>query len=521
MKAHVLYRDRDFDSSVRFAGEEDVVRDLDLATIFDAMAGDDSFVREVVRRVVLTSATDQDTIRYRQAVLADCLGQRTVIQKIYDLTVAALESERRDFFGGMARSPSSVLYWSTSILQMFTDTLQRLREIADEHSASFQSEGMRQLLQTLQKELSDDYLALVRQQLKRLQFRDGILMSAKLGDGNKGTGYVLRTPKPLEGGWLRHFFAPMDPLSFQIDDRDETGSRALEALRTHGTALVATAVGQSANHIANFLKMLRYELAFYLGGTRLYDRLVERSLSTTYPQPIALGERALQVTGLQNVTLALRQDQRVVSNDLDANGKDLLIITGANQGGKSTFLRSLGCAQLMMQAGLFVCAEAFSADIVARVFTHFKREEDLTMSSGKLDEELTRMSAIADHLTPNALVLFNESFSATNEFEGSEIAEQIVSALLDRKIKVVLVTHQYEFARRFVASKRSGVLFLRAERLVDGTRTFQIVEGTPEETSHGEDLYRNIFLHASARRDGIAPDTKPAGSERGLYVPDE
>lgn len=512
MKAHILYRDRDFDSSARFAGEEDVVRDLDLATIFDAMAGENAYVRDVVRRVILTSTTDQDTICYRQAILADCLAQRTVIQNIYDLTVVALDSERRDYFGGMARSPSSVLYWSTSILQMFSETLQRLREIADEHVSTFRSEGMCQLLQTLQKELSDDYLAVVRQQLKRLRFPDGILMSAKLGDGNKGTNYVLRTARPSEGGWLRNFFAPIDPLSFQVDERDETGARALEALRTRGTALVATAVGQSASHISSFFTMLRYELAFYLGGIRLYDQLIGRNVPTTYPQPVAVGKRTLQATGLQNIALALRQDQGVVSNDVDANGKDLLIITGANQGGKSTFLRSLGCAQLMMQAGLFVCAEAFSSDIVKRVFTHFKREEDLTMSSGKLDEELTRMSAIAEHLMPDALVLFNESFSATNEFEGSEISEQIVSALLERDVKVVLVTHQYEFARRFNAKSLPGVLFLRAQRLADGTRTFRLVEGAPEQTSHGEDLYAEVFLNANAQGAGITHDTKPAVS---------
>lgn len=519
MNAYLLYRHRDFDPVTRIPSEEDVARDLDLATIFDAMAGEDSYVRDVVRRVMLTGTNDRETILYRQGILADCVAHTAVIQEIYDVTVAALDAERRDYFGGLARSASSVLYSSTSILQMFADTLQRLRQIADEHVEDFESEGIRRLLQTLQNELSDDYLELVRQQLKRLRFPDGIFMSARLGEGNKGTDYVLRTTKPSDGGWLRHMFAPMDPLSFQVADRDETGARALEALRTRGTILVATAAGQSAAHISSFFKMLRYELAFYLGGARLHGQLIHRNVAITYPHPIAEGERVLRAAGLQNVALALRQDQQVVPNDLDADGKGLLIVTGANQGGKSTFIRSLGCAQLMMQCGLFVCATTFSSDVVERVFTHFKREEDLTMSSGKLDEELARMSAIADHLVANALVLFNESFSATNEFEGSEIAEQIVSALLDRKIKVILVTHQYEFARRFLARHLPGAIFLRAQRLNDGTRTFRIEEGMPEETSHGEDLYREIFLNAGARDAATARDITPAEPERGLHVP--
>jgi MutS domain V len=76
------------------------------------------------------------------------------------------------------------------------------------------------------------------------------------------------------------------------------------------------------------------------------------------------------------------------------------MITGANQGGKSTFLRSVGVAQLMMQCGMFVAAESLRASVVDGVFTHFKREEDATMERGKLDEELSRMSDIVDAITP-------------------------------------------------------------------------------------------------------------------------
>lgn len=75
----------------------------------------------------------------------------------------------------------------------------------------------------------------------------------------------------------------------------------------------------------------------------------------------------------------------------------------------------------MVQAGLFVSADSFTADVRTRLFTHYRREEDTEMESGKLDEELARMNDIASLVTPGAMVLFNESFAATNEREGSEI----------------------------------------------------------------------------------------------------
>lgn len=115
------------------------------------------------------------------------------------------------------------------------------------------------------------------------------------------------------------------------------------------------------------------------------------------------------------------------------------------------------------------------------------------MRSGKLDEELSRMSDIVDSLRPHAIVLFNESFAATNEREGSEIARQISSALLERHIKIFFVTHFYDLANGFWERGMDSAFFLRAPRQADGERTFKLAEGRPLSTSYGEDLYEKIF----------------------------
>lgn len=197
--------------------------------------------------------------------------------------------------------------------------------------------------------------------------------------------------------------------------------------------------------------------------------------------------------GLYDLCLSLIVKERVVGNDVSADDKLLVMITGANQGGKSTFLRSVGLAQLMMQCGMFVPAESFRANVCDGIFTHYKREEDARMRSGKLDEELCRMNTIVDDITSNSIVLLNESFASTNEREGSEIARQIVRALLESGIKVIYVTHLFELAQGFSLANMDAALFLRAERMADGRRTFRLVEGEPLPTSYGEDLYRQIF----------------------------
>jgi DNA mismatch repair ATPase MutS len=495
MKAFLLYRDRDFDLQQKLPPNAPaLIQDLELNTLLNAMALGDKFLFEVAQKAALSSLTDLDTIRYRQDILRDCLKNASIVRDIYAIAVAAIEGEKRNYLGMLSRYPSWILSRSVEVLQMFVGLLKQLRQLADDHAGAFESEGFRAFFAMLTRELSDDYFARVQQHLRALKFPHGVLISAKLGQGNKGARYVLLQPPEKRQNWVERLFVEQPPsYGFTIDDRDESGAQALSDLKDRGINLVANALGQSTDHVLSFFSMLRTELAFYLGGVNLHAQLAELGEPVCFPIPVALGERRHAFEGLYDVSLALTMKKHVVGNNRSASGKDLVVITGANQGGKSTFLRSVGLAQVMMQCGLFVPAQSFCANVCLGLFTHYKRKEDTSMKSGKLDEELSRMSEIVDKLTPHALVLLNESFAATNEREGSEIARQIVCALLERHIEVFFVTHLYEFAHRFYTQHMENALFLRADRQPDGRRTFKLIEGEPLQTSFGEDVYHKVF----------------------------
>lgn len=515
MKVFLMYKDRDFDLQQKLPwNEQALIQDLELDTLFNAMGLEDKFLLEVARKAVLSSVNDPDAILYRQDILKDCLKHPSLIRDIYAIVVEALEEKKKHFWGFYSKYTAGILSGSIEMLQAYVDILKKLRAIVDEQTGKFESEGFRNLFAMFKKELSDEYFEVVQNHLNRLKFRDGVLISAALGKGNKGVNYVLRglrqvnqswmdriitdyiLPRIQDGNhpWLKRIFAQRTPAyTFYLHPRDEAGARALTELRDRGIHLVANALAQSADHIRGFFSMLRTELAFYIGCLNLHERLTKKGEPTTFPVPVAASERVHSFAGLYDVCLTLTTKHEVVGNGVSAVDRNLVIITGANQGGKSTFLRSLGLAQLMMQSGMFVPAESFSANVCDGLFTHYKREEDVAMKSGKLDEELKRMSDIVDNITENPLLLFNESFAATNEREGSGIAGQIVSALLEEGIKIFFVTHQYEFARGFYDKKISTAVFLRAERQADGVRTFKLIEGEPLQTSFGEDLYERIF----------------------------
>ena len=500
MKAFLMFGDRDLNPNLELPFHEEIlVQDLELRTLFNAMAIDQADLFDVVRKVVLSSLTEVDDILYRQKILKDCLKNPAIIRDIYHIAVETIETRRKHHLGSVLFNyPSTILYGSVQLMQFFVDMLKKLKNIADQHAGEFESEGFKAFFEMIKKELDDDYFARIQYHLKELQFRDGVLISAQLTNGNVGSQYVLRKPNDKKGNWMKRVFSKRSPVfTFSIHPRDEGGARALSELRDCGINLVANALAQSAEHILSFFNMLKLELSFYVGCLNLYDQLVQLGEPISFPLPVPSNERKHSFKGLYDISLALTIKHQVVGNDLNCDKKDLVIITGANQGGKSTFLRSIGLAQLMMQCGMFVPAESFCANICENIFTHFKRKEDPTMKSGKLDEELSRMSDILDHMNINSMVLFNESFAATNEREGTEIARQIVSALIEKHIKVYFVTHLYEFAHCFYEKKMENVLFLRAERKIEGKRTYKIKEGEPLQTSFGEDLYKKVFGRAS------------------------
>ena len=513
MKAFLMHRDRDFDLGQALPpNEQDITQDLGLETLFNAMAQGDQFLFDVARKAVLSSLGDPQEILYRQRVLKDCMEQPSIVREIYAIAVEAIEGERK-VWHSFIQYPQAILHRAIEVLQLFVGNLKKLRSLADEHADKFRSDGFAAFFEMLRRELDDDYFGRVEAHLEQLRFRHGVLVSARLGKGNKGVDYVLRRPRGIRRGW-RQWIPFGDPYTLVIADRDENGARALSELRDRGLNLAANALAQSADHILSFFTMLRAELGFYVGCLNLQGQLAEKGEPLCFPEPLAPGRPVISCRGLYDVCLSLSQENRVVGNKVDAEDKLLIMITGANQGGKSTFLRSLGLAQLMMQCGMFVGAEVFRADIREAIFTHYRREEDPNMNSGKWDEELSRMSEIADRVTPNSLVLFNESFSSTNEREGAEIAGSIVRALLEVGVKVLFVTHSFELSHGFYADGMDTALFLRAERQADGARTFKLVEGEPLPTSFGEDLYRRIFAEAPEPRES-GPGVRDAG-ERGV-----
>lgn len=469
--------------------------DLGLADVIAAMAVGDAAVATVAERVLLAPTPRPATISYRQAVLADALAHPRLVRELVRLSAVGLGHEQHVYRGLITR-PTSVVARAVDVLDGTVEVLTELRALADQHREVVTSDGLRGLLERLQGELCDDRLAAMRDVTARLRFPEGVVVAAELGAGGRTAGHTLREP-PLRSGVLRRLRPGLRSAStIRLSPEDDAGARALAELREVLVEDVAAALEQASEDVLAFLRQLNAEAAFYLGAIELHERLQTAGAPVCVPvlTPYVTGAAPqLIARGLVDAGLLVRTGQPAVGNDVLADGQPMVLVTGANQGGKSTFLRSVGLAQLLAHAGLFVTAEHFTSTWAGRVYSHVERDEDPTLTHGRLDAELAEMSAIVDRLHPGDLLLLNESFGSTNEREGSLLAGEIVLALLDAGVRIVEVTHLTDLAMHLHRDHGDRVLVLRAERRDDGSRTFRLRPGAPEATAYGADLAREVL----------------------------
>lgn len=523
MRVRLLFADRELGPARDQAWPATDLRiDLQLDPVLDAMADGDELVRTVAAQVLLDPLTEPASIVHRQDVLADCERSEDVVRQLYEVAGEALEALRHLYPGFLRRSPEMVVRDAAEVIGTLLPYLRTVAGVATAaHDGVLPSRrrhgsALQRLLGDLADELDEACFADLESQLRRLDFPGGLVVGKHLGPGLAGVGDVLHPPSKVRLVDRLGLGEHPTP-SFELAARDEAGAQLLSELRDRALSSLAPAAQQAQDDVTSFFRGLRTELAFYLGCLNLRRRLEDAGGATCRPQPAPTDSLRWSAHELYDPGLLLRRPATAaVRNDVEADGRTAVVLTGANSGGKSTLLRALGVATLMAQSGMFVCASDWEGSVRTGVFTHFVRDEDDSMTSGRLDDELVRLRAVVGALSPGGLVLLNETFASTDEAEAAELGVEAVDGLAAAGVEVALVTHQYALAARLV--RDPGRLFLRAGRTEDGSRTFRLLPGTALRTSFAEDLYARAgpwpggATAAAGAPDGADEPSAPASS---------
>jgi DNA mismatch repair ATPase MutS len=219
---------------------------------------------------------------------------------------------------------------------------------------------------------------------------------------------------------------------------------------------VADRLRQYAGLQGQLFTGLRQGLIFYLGAVRFIRRLQGQGLSMCRPQIAPSGERRCEVRAAYNVHLALRRSVTedggapgVVRNDIRIGPEGhILILTGPNRGGKTTYIQGVGIVHLLAQAGCYVPGTQAIISPLDHLFTHFPLEEQAELGTGRLGEEAMRLAKIFEQVTRRSLVLLNETLSSTSFSESLYLAQDIVRILRRVGARAIYSTHLHELANR-------------------------------------------------------------------------
>lgn len=463
--------------------EQTAFEDLELHYLVDIMAEEDEFLSDTISSLLFQPSTNKEEITSRQESVQDALQNKTTIQQLYERSTSVIEEEKKGFWGRLENHPTFAVSHALKNIPIF---IEGLSEIKEQRPKQLHSKAFRSFYDQLDANLTEEKKDQMLQLAKELKFKKGEnIYSHLMLDSSTKPLQIFPYQPPIRGKIARMFnrSSNLKGYSFTIAERDESTFRNLSNFKERAEYRIAQELSRVNDSFLELFKSIRVESGFLLGVIRLFEKI--NHYPTCFP------EISNRLSLKENHYMPLVLDrQSSVGNTLEGIGK-LLVITGANQGGKTTFLKMLGQNQLLAQSGIFVVGEQLKIPIRQKIFTHFKQEEDEELDKGKLAEEMSRFSELLNFGQPNALFLFNESFASTNETEGSLISEEVVQGLIQAEETVVFVTHQYEFAEKMY-EKNIGT-FIRPSRSQEGERLYKMVLTEPKPTGYGLDIYQKIF----------------------------
>ncbi len=466
----------------------DTITNLGFDVILKKIVNYDPYIKNTFSNIFDYFSYDLIEIKRREVIFKDFLNQEKEFKCFYALLSDNCNYIESKFIGIIENSPSSVVSSSTFLLEKILIVINELVDFINITKDKIVSKDLKELFQYVNSNFNENYIMQLGLIIEKFKFKHGMFVSGNLDNNMDLADFEIFDQETDLKERMKWKFSEKIILT-QNDDRV-----VKEYIRQTDMALLkyANKLARLTKDLLEFLKDLRFQFSFYIGGLNLALAIKEKKKEIIFPRIIE-GNNYLEFNGLYDLSLLLNINNEVVCNDFDLSNKLVIIITGANQGGKTTFIRSIGQAYILSQMGFNVNADSFHFSLKANVFTHFNKEEDKEMKSGKLDEELGRLSKIVDLITPNSLMLFNESFSSTYEKDASKISFDVLKAFKEKNITSYFVTHLYELSNILKEQQLDNTIFLRANRSNDGTRMFRLAIGESLQTSFASDLYLKIF----------------------------
>jgi len=450
----VLFEQPSEGGGVESRGQPDFFGDLNLDQVLASMtAGREEHELEPFFSAPLH---DVAAVRYRHEVLRD-LEKPEVLEAVTVFADAMKRMREQLVQVEKLRYAFQKQAWFRDAIEIYCDAVRGLADALAERNVT--SRGLRGLRDYLAAyATSEDFTALaadtraVKEVLATVRYAlriNGAKVTVSRSEGEADYGAeVEQTFAKFKQGAVDSYlvklpdYADMDHVEAQVLDR-------VARLHPDVFGLLADYCARHAEYLDPTIGRFDREVQFYLGYLELIGRFRAAALPFCYPQ-VSARSKEIAVEETFDIALANKlvpEGDTVVCNDFHLDGPErVFVVTGPNNGGKTTFARTFGQLHYVASLGLLVPGSQARLFLPDRIYTHFEREEDIETLRGKFEDELVRVHEILDQATSNSVVVMNESFNSTTLNDALFVGAEVVRRLLELGPLGVYVTFVDEIA---------------------------------------------------------------------------
>lgn len=499
------------------------------------------------RKLLTELCDDEEIIGYRQDILNDFLNVPALLPTLYDAITKMLTNDRTSISQIESIDSFTALKGQISSLDCYISCADRLNEFFDGNKGSIKSQGLGKLLSYFENiSKSGEYAHLkecmaelhralenrIRSVTVAINFDEEMkpISAGVTGYSDKPAGTKpslfdkilyrgAQFPENVIKGKLYTKYVPTKSIAKEedINEIDKAVFSELEKITDRYIRTLSEALSSYKKISFEEIYAVESHLDFYGGAVRFIEGAKAREIKMCRPKILPPKSRRAHIKGLFDAAFYKRissaehdkkGDALIVRNDIsfDDNAR-FYILTGANNGGKTTFVRAVGICQLLAQAGLYVPAEECEISICDFIYTCFPKEEKIGINSSRFTTEIKEFTEISKTATDKSLLLMNESLQSTTPKECVDIASELTRIFAIIGVKGIFATHLTDIAFMCgeinsdpdVRSKLKSIVVEINEQT--GERKYKVSEGMPTQISFAKSVFQKYGIDISRIRE--------------------
>ena len=484
---------------------------------------------------------DREVIEYRQDILCDLMNVKGLPAMLKRVIDTMLTGDKRGMYKLSEPDTFTSLNTAVEAFEAYIECMELVRSFDEKHRAEVTSAGIKKLLDHFAERYADKHYRKLCEDIKELRKRmdkriRSITVAINLDENMvpSSAGIVdisdePYTPKPsvleriiyrgakfsenvfADNIHERYIFEGGDRFSKDriLNDVEKPLFEDLDHITWKYVRLIEQALSEYQAIGFDEVKSIDYQLDIYLGVLDLMRTAENKGLKMCRPKLLPACERRGRIKGVFDLVyfseanlhnLRSKDKRPVVTNDITFGGEGgFYILTGANNGGKTTFVRAVGVCQILAQAGFFVPAEECELSVCDCIYTHFPKEEQKGIDASKFTSEIKQFKAIIDSITDRSLLLMNESLQSTTPAECVDIASRLTVLFAKRGVRGIFATHLIDVAAnadKLNESAGGGSVIKSIVSAVgeNGERTYRIKEGAPMRNSFADSVLKEFGI---------------------------